>query len=179
MYFQVSIEKNLYKQGTDNSLCRLKLQFVLISCVLTCVLQSQFSFWHVMCWYYMHRNTWNRKELWDCCHFCKFFFPLFTLFNPFAPENFAEKRVLKLVEPFSGHCLAKKSQYLPQSCLQVTPFVALTDLCSFWYGLKDFFTLHISQMTMLSLTNKTDDVTSDRRDLDLQRGLRAVQGQMG
>ena len=72
------------------------------------------------------------------------FFSLFTLFNPFAPENFAEKRVLKLVEPFSGHCLAKKSQDLPQSCLQVTPFVALIDLCSFWYRLKDFFTLHIS-----------------------------------
>ena len=34
MYFQVSIEKNLYKQGTDNSFCRLKLRFVLISCVL-------------------------------------------------------------------------------------------------------------------------------------------------
>ena len=72
------------------------------------------------------------------------FFSLFTLFNPFAPENFAERHVLKLVEPFSGHCLAKNSQDLPQSCLQVTPFVALTDLCSFWYGLKDFFTLHIS-----------------------------------
>ena len=71
------------------------------------------------------------------------FFSLFTLFNPFAPENFAGKRVWKLVKPFSGHCLAKKSQDLPQSCLQVTPFVALTDLCSFWYGLKDFFTLHI------------------------------------
>ena len=24
--------------------------------------------------------------------------------NPFAPENFGEKRVLKLVEQFSGHC---------------------------------------------------------------------------
>ena len=26
----------------------------------------------------------------------------------FTPGNFAEKRVLKLVEPFSGHCLAVK-----------------------------------------------------------------------
>ena len=26
--------------------------------------------------------------------------------NPFAPENFAKKSVLKLVDPFSGHCLA-------------------------------------------------------------------------
>ena len=32
-----------------------------------------------------------------------------TLLNPFAPREFAEKRVLKLVERFSGHCRAKKS----------------------------------------------------------------------
>ena len=32
-----------------------------------------------------------------------------TLFNPFAPGDFAEKRVLKLVEWFSGHCRAIKS----------------------------------------------------------------------
>ena len=31
------------------------------------------------------------------------------LFNPFAPGDFAEKRVLKLVEWFSGHCRAIKS----------------------------------------------------------------------
>ena len=31
----------------------------------------------------------------------------FSLFNPFAPGDFAEKRVLKLVEWFSGHCRAK------------------------------------------------------------------------
>ena len=30
-------------------------------------------------------------------------------FNPFAPGNFANKRVLKLVEQFSSHCLAIKS----------------------------------------------------------------------
>ena len=30
-------------------------------------------------------------------------------FNPFAPGDFAEKRVLKLVEWFSGHCPAIKS----------------------------------------------------------------------
>ena len=29
--------------------------------------------------------------------------------NPFAPGDFAEKRVLKLVERFSGHCGAIKS----------------------------------------------------------------------
>ena len=31
------------------------------------------------------------------------------LFNPFAPGDFAEKGVLKLVEWFSGHCRAIKS----------------------------------------------------------------------
>ena len=31
------------------------------------------------------------------------------LVNPFAPGDFAEKRVLKLVEWFSGHCRAIKS----------------------------------------------------------------------
>ena len=31
------------------------------------------------------------------------------ILNPFAPGDFAEKRVLKLVEWFSGHCRAIKS----------------------------------------------------------------------
>ena len=31
------------------------------------------------------------------------------VFNPFAPGDFAEKRILKLVEWFSGHCHAIKS----------------------------------------------------------------------
>ena len=31
------------------------------------------------------------------------------LINPFAPGDFAEKRVSKLVEWFSGHCRARKS----------------------------------------------------------------------
>ena len=30
-------------------------------------------------------------------------------FNPFAPGDFAENRVLKLVKWFSGHCHAIKS----------------------------------------------------------------------
>ena len=35
---------------------------------------------------------------------------VFTAYiNPFAPGDFAEKRVLKLVEWFSGHCRAIKS----------------------------------------------------------------------
>ena len=38
-----------------------------------------------------------------------FFKKLGTLLNPFAPGDFAEKRVLKLVEWFSGHCRAIKS----------------------------------------------------------------------
>ena len=46
--------------------------------------------------------------------------------------------------------------------LLVSP-VSLTKLCSFWYGLKDLFTLH---KLVLSLTIKTDDVTKGRKDLD-------------
>ena len=33
----------------------------------------------------------------------------YFVFNPFAPGDFAQKRVLKLVEWFSGHCRAIKS----------------------------------------------------------------------
>ena len=33
----------------------------------------------------------------------------FNCINPFAPGDFAEKRILKLVEWFSGHCRAIKS----------------------------------------------------------------------
>ena len=51
--------------------------------------------------------------------------------------------------------------------------VSLAELCSFWYGLKDLFTLH------KSLTVKTDDVTKGRKDLDPHGRLRAVQGRMG
>ena len=49
--------------------------------------------------------------------------------------------------------------------------VSLTELGSFWYGLKDFFNLH-----KLSLTIKIDDVTSCKRDRDLLGWLRADQG---
>ena len=35
--------------------------------------------------------------------------PLQIYFNPFAPRDFAKKRVLKLFEWFSGHCRAIKS----------------------------------------------------------------------
>ena len=34
---------------------------------------------------------------------------LWVFFNPFAPGDFADKRVLKLLEWFSGHCRAIKS----------------------------------------------------------------------
>ena len=44
--------------------------------------------------------------------------------NPFTPGNFVENHVLKLVEPFSGHCLAIKSGKLPQNRLQVVHFAA-------------------------------------------------------
>ena len=52
--------------------------------------------------------------------------------------------------------------------------VSLTELCSFWYGLKDLFTL-----TKFALTVKTDDVTSSRKDVDPHGLLWVTQGQMG
>ena len=55
--------------------------------------------------------------------------------------------------------------------------VSLTELCSFWYGLKDLFTLHkLADKDKLSLTVKTDDVTKGRKDVDPHGRLRAVQG---
>ena len=54
------------------------------------------------------------NELWqhtsitkECCPLTKF--NKCAAVNPFAPGHFAEKRVLKLVEWFSGHCRAIKS----------------------------------------------------------------------
>ena len=47
-----------------------------------------------------------------------------VILNPFAPGDFAKKRVLKLVKLFSGHYRAIKSQNLPQTGLQVVHFVA-------------------------------------------------------
>ena len=43
--------------------------------------------------------------------------------------------------------------------------VSLTELCSFWYGLKDLFTLH-KLVDKVVLDNKADDVTSGRKDVD-------------
>jgi len=41
---------------------------------------------------------------------CTMLTPVYKrLVNPFAPGDFAEKRILKLVEWFSGHCRAIKS----------------------------------------------------------------------
>ena len=68
---------------------------------------------------------------------------------------------------------------LSRGFLLLSP-VSLTELCSFWYGLKDLFTLHkLAQKVALSLTVKTDDVTKGRKDLDPHGQLRAVQGRMG
>ena len=43
--------------------------------------------------------------------------------------------------------------------------VSLTELCSFWYGSKDLFTLH-KLADKLALTFKTDDVTRGWKDMD-------------
>jgi len=49
--------------------------------------------------------------------------------NPFAPGDFAEKPVLKLVEWFPGHCRAIKSQNLPKTHLPVVHFTAFWSRC--------------------------------------------------
>ena len=54
----------------------------------------------------------------------------------------------------------------------------LNESSSFWYGLKDLFTLHKLD-DKVSLTVKTDDVISDAREVDPQEQLRAFQGRMG
>ena len=47
--------------------------------------------------------------------------------------------------------------------------VSLTELCSFWYGLKDLFTLHkLADKVVL-------DVTKGRKDVDPHGRLRAVE----
>ena len=53
--------------------------------------------------------------------------------------------------------------------------VSLTQLYSFWYGLKDLFTLH-KLADKVSLTVKTDDVTKGRKDANPHGRLQAVQG---
>ena len=55
----------------------------------------------------------------------------------------------------------------------------MSELYSFWYGLKDLFTLHKLLNAKLCLTIKTDDVTSSRKDVDSHRCLQVAQGQMG
>ena len=54
--------------------------------------------------------TWNRQIWLFYAEKWIFFKKLGTLLNPFAPGDFAEKRVLKLVEWFSGHCRAIKKE---------------------------------------------------------------------
>ena len=62
-------------------------------------------------------------------------------------------------QDFHGNFQVNVTCFLPFSP------VFMTELYSFWYGLKDLF---------LSLTIKTGDVTSGRRDMDLHRGLQVA-----
>jgi len=58
--------------------------------------------------------------------------------------------------------------------------VSLTELCSFWYSFKDLFTFHkFSWWTKLSLTIKTDDVTSGRSDVGSPRPVMGSSGENG
>ena len=51
----------------------------------------------------------NPLLIWSPVNMAKIFWPVGDPINPFAPGDFAEKCVLKLVEWFSGHCRAIKS----------------------------------------------------------------------
>ena len=67
-----------------------------------------------------------------------------------------------------------------RSMLHDFSLMSLTsELCSltFWYGLKDLFTL-LKLVDKVILTSKTDDVTSSRKDVDSHGRLLkwAVQG---
>ena len=59
--------------------------------------------------------------------------------------------------------------------------VSLTELSSFWYGLKDLCTLLIRKKLSLSLslTIKTDNFTSCKKNVDAHGRLRTAQGRMG
>ena len=51
--------------------------------------------------------------------------------------------------------------------------MSLTELCSFWYGLKDLFSLH------KLADKKTDNVTIGGKGVDQHERLPAAQGRMG
>ena len=52
------------------------------------------------------------------------------------------------------------------TCFFAFSLVSLTELSSFWYGLKDLFTLLIRTKLFLSLTIKTDNFTGGKKDVD-------------
>ena len=65
------------------------------------------------------------------------------------------------------------------TCFFAFSLVSLTELSSFWYGLKDLFTLLIRTKLFLSLTIKTDNFTGGKKDVDLHGRLQTAQGRMG
>ena len=64
-----------------------------------------------------------------------------------------------------------------QGFLPFSP-VSLTELCSFWYGLKDLFTLHKLVDKVVLDNKKTDDVIQavGKTWTRTHKGLRAAQG---
>ena len=83
------------------------------------------------CW-----KIWNKGKLWLSCERTAIHETVIYsgrrekgVLNPFAPGDFAEKRVFELVEWFSGHCRAIKSENLPQTGLQVVHLAAFWSRC--------------------------------------------------
>ena len=65
------------------------------------------------------------------------------------------------------------------TCFFAFSLVSLTELSSFWYGLKDLFTLLIRTKLFLSLAIKTDNFTGGKKDVDPHGRLQTAQGRMG
>ena len=68
---------------------------------------------------------------------------------------------------FHGNFQVNVTWFLPCS------LVSLTELCSFWYGLKNLLNVH---KLAESLAIKTEDVTSSERELDPHGQLRWFRG---
>ena len=103
------------------------------------------------------------------------FFPFFLLLGINSRLHFVGKvflrafRILGLDER-QGRWLASGTRFSWKFSGQCYMFFVA--FFSFWYGLRDLFTLHKYNRTKLSLTIKTDDATRGRKDLDLHVRLR-------
>jgi len=67
--------------------------------------------------------------------------------NPFAPGNFAKKCLLKRVNPFLGHSLAKKNRNCPKRCYKSSTRLAFIPGAKL--QLKSKFSIHSKNNSLL------------------------------